>query len=163
MGNKPLAVALVLLALFLSFDRSVSAQGTTSRVTGTVSDSSGAAVTGATVTLTNEGTGISLTTETSSAGAYVFDLIQIGKYQISVEKTGFKKFVSPGNTVNINQPATVNVAMEVGDVSAVVTVENAAEQVQTSSSGNIGSTVEQRTLESLPIVGLRGKKPAGPT
>ncbi len=55
MGNKPFAIALVLLALLFSFDRSVSAQGTTSRVTGTVTDSSGAAVTGATVTLTNVG------------------------------------------------------------------------------------------------------------
>lgn len=159
MAQKPFAIALVLIALFLSFVGEASAQGTTSRVTGTVVDSAGAAVPGASVTLTNEGTGIVLTTQTSDVGAYVFDLIQIGKYQISVEKTGFKKFVSPGNTVNINQPATVNATLEVGDVSAVVTVEGAATQVQTSSSGNIGSTIEQRTLESLPIVGLRGRNP----
>ncbi|HCA57279.1 MAG TPA: hypothetical protein DEP46_04750, partial [Blastocatellia bacterium] len=53
----------------------------------------------------------------------------------------------------------VNVALEVGDVSAVVSVEATAEQVQTSTSGNVGSTIEQRTLESLPIVGLRGRNP----
>lgn len=159
MGNKPFAIALVLLALLLSFDRPVSAQGTTSRVTGTVVDNSGAAVSGATVTLTNAGTDSALTTQTSESGSYTFDLIQIGKYDISVEKQGFKKFLSTGNTVNINQPATVNVALEVGDVSATVTVVSSVEEVQTSTSGNIGSTVEQRTLESLPIVGSRGRNP----
>ncbi|MBP6004683.1 MAG: Plug domain-containing protein [Pyrinomonadaceae bacterium] len=46
-----------------------------------------------------------------------------------------------------------------GDVSAVVTVEGTAEQVQTSTSGNVGTTVEQRTLEAVPIVGLRGRNP----
>lgn len=159
MAQKPCTYTLVLIALLLFFAGQAAAQGTTSRVTGTVTDTSGSLVPGATVTLMNEGTGIPLTTQTSDSGTYLFDLIQIGKYQITVEKSGFKKFVSPGNTVNINQPATVNVVLEVGDVSAVVTVASAATEVQTSSSGNIGSTVEQRTLESLPIVGLRGRNP----
>src|SRR5262249_44907917 len=135
------------------------AQGTTSRVTGVVTDNTGAAVAGATVTLTNEGTSAILTTQTGDSGVYVFDLIQPGKYTILVEKQGFKKFISTGNTALINQPTTVNAALEVGDVSAVVSVEASAEQVQTSTSGNVGSTVEQRTLESLPIVGLRGRNP----
>lgn len=135
------------------------AQGTTSRVTGTVSDNSGAAVAGATVTLTNEGTGVSITTETSESGTYAFDLIQVGNYEVSVEKQGFKKLVSKGNLVSVNQPATVNAVLEVGDVSATVTVENSAEQVQTSTSGNLGSTLDQRTLESLPIITDRGRNP----
>ncbi len=145
--------------IMLAFTISAFTQGTTSRVTGTVEDSSGAAVAGATVTLTNEGTNVSLKTQTSGSGNYSFDLIQVGSYKITVEKTGFKKFVSNSNQVNVNVPATINVAMEVGDVSAVVTVDNAGEQVQTSSSGNIGTTVDQRTLESLPVVGLRGRNP----
>lgn len=135
------------------------AQGTTSRVAGTVTDASGAAVPSATVTLKNEATGVSFNTASSSSGAYAFDLIPAGTYEITVEKTGFKKFVTPGNIVQINQPATVNVAMQVGDVSATVTVQAAADVVQTSSSGNIGSTINQKALESLPIVGLRGRNP----
>lgn len=146
------------VALFLMM-MSALGQGTTSRLTGTVVDASGAAVAGATVTLTNEGTGISFTTQTSAGGAYTFDLIPAGTYQVSVEKTGFKKFVATNNVVQINQPATINVSMQVGDVSAQVTVEAAAEAVQTSSSGNIGSTLNQKTLESLPVVGLRGRNP----
>ncbi|MEO7672988.1 MAG: carboxypeptidase-like regulatory domain-containing protein, partial [Pyrinomonadaceae bacterium] len=159
MGNKPFAIALVLLALLLSFDRSVSAQGTTSRVTGSVTDSSGAAVSGATVTLTSGGTNASITTQTSDGGSYVFDLIQAGNYTVTVEKQGFKKFISTNNGVLINQPSTVNALLEIGDVSATVSVEGSAEQVQTSSSGNLGGTVEQRTIESLPIVGTRGRNP----
>src|SRR5215211_4377556 len=75
-------------------------QGTTSRVTGTVVDEKGSVVPGAVVTLTNEATQSALTIETSSGGTYVFDSIQIGKYTVSVEKQGFKKAVSVGNTAN---------------------------------------------------------------
>jgi hypothetical protein len=134
-------------------------QGTASRVTGVVTDPSGAIVPGATVTLTNEGTAVSFTTETSSTGDYVFDSVQIGVYTLAVEMQGFKKFVSTGNTVNINQPATVDVALEIGAINDVVTVVSSAELVQTNSSGNIGNTVEQNTLVSLPIVGNRGRNP----
>ena len=159
MVRKPIAVALVLVSLMFALGGSAHAQGTTSRVTGTVTDSAGAAISGATVTLTNEGTGISLTAQTSESGSYTFDLIQIGTYQIAVEKQGFKRFIATGNVVNVNQPATVNAVLEVGGVQEVVTVQGAVEQVQTGSSGNLGSTVEQRTVESLPIVGSRGRNP----
>ncbi|HJR08496.1 MAG TPA: TonB-dependent receptor [Pyrinomonadaceae bacterium] len=136
-----------------------SAQGTASRVTGTVVDPSGAVVPDATVTLTNEGTQVSFNTQTTSTGNYVFDSVQIGTYTVSVEKSGFKKFISTSNPVNINQPATVDVTLEVGGVTDVVQVVGSAELVQTNSSGNFGNTVEQRTLESLPIVGVRGRNP----
>lgn len=157
--QKQVYALLTGLLLVLCGSVLANAQGTTSRVTGTVNDASGAAVPGATVTLKNEATGVSFTTQSSSSGAYAFDLIPPGTYQVAVEKTGFKKFISSGNVVQINQPATVNVQMQVGDVSAAVTVEASADVVQTSSSGNIGSTINEETLESLPIVGLRGRNP----
>ncbi len=135
------------------------AQGTTSRFTGTVTDASGAAIPGALVILTDEARGTTLTTTTGDNGSYNFDLIQIGTYTLAVEKEGFNKYVSKNNVVNVNLPTTLNVALEVGNVSIVVTVENTAEQVQTSTSGNIGTTIEEKTIESLPIVGLRGRNP----
>ena len=159
MARKSFAFALILFTALALMCVSVAAQGTTSRVVGTVADSTGAAVPGATVTLTNEATNLSLTTESSDSGAYIFDLIQPGTYTVTVEKQGFKKFVSTNNTVLINQPGTINVPLEVGDVSAVVSVESTAEQVQTSTSGNVGTVVEQRTLESVPIVAARGRNP----
>ncbi|MBK7709059.1 MAG: carboxypeptidase regulatory-like domain-containing protein [Acidobacteria bacterium] len=157
MGKKLFLMALSLS--ILSFGANVFGQGTTSRVTGTVEDNSGGAVAGATVTLTNQGTNSSLTTQTSGSGVYVFDLVQPGDYRVTVEKAGFKKFVSSNNQVLVNQPATINVKLEIGDVSATVNVEGSAELVQTSTSGNVGGTVDQRSLESLPIVGLRGRNP----
>lgn len=153
--SKVASIALMVLSLAIfSFG-----QGTTSRITGVVSDSDGNVVPGAKVTLTNEGTNVSLTAMTASNGSYVFDLIQAGTYTVTVEREGFKRFVSIRNAVLINQPATVNVSLEVGDVTATVSVESSAEQVQTSTSGNIGSTIDQRSLESLPIVGTRGRNP----
>lgn len=159
MNKRTTAIFLSLLVSLLLFAGQTFGQGTTSRLTGTVVDGTGAGVPGATVTLTNEATGISFTTQTGSSGVYAFDLIPAGTYQVAVEKAGFKKFIATNNVVQINQPTTVNVAMQVGDVSAQVTVEAAAEAVQTSSSGNIGSTLNQKTLESLPVVGLRGRNP----
>lgn len=151
----------VLLSITLLFNIAGTAlgQGTTSRITGTVLDSSGAAVPNATVTLTNEGTQTILTTETTDAGVYSFESIQVGQYTVAVEKSGFKRFVSTNNTANINQPATVNVTLEIGGLNESVRVEGTAELVQTSSSGNFGNTVEQRTLVQLPIVGSRGRNP----
>ncbi len=134
-------------------------QGTASRVTGTVVDEKGSVVPGAVVTLTNEATQSVLTTETGSAGTYVFDSIQVGRYSVTVEKQGFKKAVSVGNTANINQPVTVDITLEIGGLSETVQIVGSAEAVQTSSSGNIGNTVEQRTLVTLPIVGNRGRNP----
>ena len=149
-----LGIALLLSTMSMAF-----AQGTTSRVTGTVHDANGSAVAGALVTLINEGTGISFTTSTSESGTYAFDLVQIGKYSISIEKQGFKKFLSQGNTINVNQPTVVSTVLETGGVAETVTVQAAGEQVQTATSGNLGSTIDQRTLESLPIVGTRGRNP----
>ncbi|MDQ3219647.1 MAG: Plug and carboxypeptidase regulatory-like domain-containing protein, partial [Acidobacteriota bacterium] len=159
MAKKPFVIAVVLVALLFSFDLIVSAQGTTSRVTGTVTDTSGSVIAGATVTLVNEATGASLTTETSDSGAYNFDLVLPGTYSVTVEKAGFKKFVGTDNQALVNQPATVNASLQVGAIEEVVTVEGAAEQVQTSTSGNVGTTIDQRVLEAAPIIGLRGRNP----
>src|ERR1041384_590879 len=151
----------ILAFLFLAFCLVAVAngQGTTSRVTGTVQDANGASVPGAKVTLTNEATTVSFTTETSDSGAYSFDLVQVGTYSVTVEKQGFKKFISTSNPVNVNQPATINATLEAGGMAETVTVQAGAEQVQTSTSGNIGSTIDQHTLEALPIVGTRGRNP----
>ncbi len=157
--RKSFVTCFVIFSLLMLWCVSVLAQGTTSRVTGMVTDPTGAVIPGATVTLTNEGTGTSASVQTNTDGIYVFDLVQPGNYTITIEKQGFKKFVSKGNAVFVNQPATVNAVLEVGDTNLTVIVESSAELVQTSTSGNIGGTVEQRVVESLPIIGLRGRNP----
>lgn len=135
------------------------AQGITSRVVGTVTDPTGALVPGATVTLTNQATNVSYHTTTTSAGSYVFEAVTVGTYAVTVEKPGFKKFVTRENTLTIGQPMTVNAQLQVGEVSQVVQVTAAAQSVQTSTSGNFGNLVNQRAVQELPIVGTRGRNP----
>src|SRR4029079_10755592 len=132
MNRRSLSAVALIAALLLSYAPAALAQGSASRVTGIVQDAGGAVVEGATVTLTNEGTNVPLTTQTTSTGNYVFDSVQVGSYSVTVEKQGFKKFVSTGNAVNINQPATVNAVLEAGNINESVTVQGSAELVQTS-------------------------------
>ncbi|MEO7142181.1 MAG: TonB-dependent receptor, partial [Bryobacteraceae bacterium] len=136
-------------------------QGTTSRLVGVVSDPSGAAVANVAVRLTNQGTGTTFSTTTSSAGSYTFEALQPGMYEVSAEAPGFRKFTSSGNNVTIGQPATVNIALQVGDVTESVEVSGAAEAVETSSSGNLGNVLEEKAIKDLPIVGSRGRNPIG--
>lgn len=157
---KKLTPQLLLIVAFLLITSSLAlGQGTTSRVAGIVRDANGGTIAGATVTLMNEATSISFTAETSESGAYAFDLVQVGNYSLTVEKQGFKRYLSKSNAINVNQPTTINVSLEPGGVAETVIVQASGEQVQTSTSGNIGSTIEQRTLEALPIVGTRGRNP----
>jgi hypothetical protein len=151
--------ALFFCALNLVFCLAVFSQGTTTRITGTVTDPQGSPVSGATVTIRRQGVETPITTQTSDSGQYVFDLIQAGTYEVTVEKAGFNKIVSTGNVAQINVPTTVNLTLAVGDVNATVTVVGAAEAVQTATSGNVSSTVDAKTVESLPIVGTRGRNP----
>src|SRR5437773_2865595 len=143
--------------IFLVSTVSAAAQGTTSRVLGVVTDQTGAIVPGATVTLTNEATGVSFNTTTTGAGTYAFEAIQVGTYSLTVELQGFKKFVSTGNAVNISEPTTINAKLEAGGIAEIVEVTAGTQLVQTSTSGNLGTTFEQKTIESLPIIGGRGR------
>ncbi|MBL8203396.1 MAG: carboxypeptidase regulatory-like domain-containing protein [Blastocatellia bacterium] len=138
------------------------AQGTTSRVTGVIADKAGAVIPGATVTLTNEGTNVSFTTQSTDSGTYVFEAIQVGSYTITVELNGFKKYVAKNNVLTIGVPLTVNIAMEVGATAEQVEVVGQFEKVQTSTSGNLGSIVDNKTLVDLPLgleAGTGGRNP----
>jgi hypothetical protein len=145
------------LLLFVLFASGLLAQGTTSRLTGIVLDSSGAAVAGAPVKLIEEATNTTFETRTADNGAYFFDGVKPGLYTVAIEVQGFKKYQSRQNRVSIGQPATVNVTLEVGAVADTVDVVETAQQVQTSTSANLGTTLNQKTITDMPIVGTRGR------
>jgi hypothetical protein len=129
------------------------AQTTTGSIVGTVTDPSGAAVPGATVTVTNEGTGIvviRLTTDPS--GNYVATTLLPGRYSITVEATGFKKSVSPGINLSVQDRLGVNVTLEVGQVTETVEVIGAAPALQTDSS-YLGQVVDSQRIVDLPLNG----------
>ena len=135
------------------------AQGTTSRVLGTVQDATGAVVPNADIKLINEGTRVTFQTKSSDSGAYTFEAVQPGEYELDVEASGFRKFISKANRVTIGQPATINVRLEVGTLVDTVEVASAVETVQTSTSGNYGNLVSGQAVKDLPIVGSRGRNP----
>ncbi len=145
--------------LALSLTSALFAQGTTSRILGIVQDPSGAAIGAVTVKLTNDATSVTFTTKSTETGAYVFDSVQIGTYTVSMEAAGFKKFASRGNQISIGQPTTVNVTLEVGELTQQVEVSGSAELVQTSTSGNFGNLMSGTQIRDLPIVGTRGRNP----
>src|SRR5258707_8944440 len=101
------------LVLFVCACATAFGQGTTSRVLGTVQDSSGAVVPAATVKLVNEGTRVAFETRTSAAGAYFFEAVQPGSYELDVAANGFRKFTTHNNVVTIGEPTTINVRLEV--------------------------------------------------
>lgn len=135
------------------------AQGTTSRISGVVTDSTGAVVANATVTAINEGTAAVYTTKTSASGTYAFDALQVGRYTVKAESPGFKQFVSTGNVLAIGIPTSVDPKLEVGGSAETVQVEGGYDLVQTESSGNLGGQIDSITLTQLPIVGTRGRNP----
>src|SRR5262245_50928984 len=100
-------VSIVVALTVLCADCALFAQVSTSRLTGTVQDVSGAVVAGATVTLRNEGTGALRTANSAENGSFTFDAIPTGMYTVEVEAQGFKKAVLRANEVRIGQPTTV--------------------------------------------------------
>jgi hypothetical protein len=148
------------LCCLLSMSLSLAlAQGTTSRISGVATDSSGAAVANAVITARNDDTGVSYTTKTSAAGTYSFDSLQIGRYTVRAEAIGFKQFVSTGNVLAIGMPTSIDPKFEIGATTESVQVQGGYDLVQTESSGNFGAVIDNVTLTQLPIVATRGRSP----
>ena len=121
-------------------------------VNGTVSDATGAVVPGATVTLVNQATGVETETVTNASGLYTFVNVRAGRYAISVSATGFKVSQLPVFTVGVNETVGQNVSLEVGAVTETIEVTGQAALLQASSS-ELGTTVEQRVVQDLPLNG----------
>jgi Carboxypeptidase regulatory-like domain/TonB-dependent Receptor Plug Domain len=143
---------LLLVIVLAVFAVNAVAQTSTSRITGRVVDSKQASIAGASVTITNEATNVSQTQTTTEAGVYAFEALPVGDYSLTVEQSGFKKFVKTGNHIEVNNPLTVDVVLEIGQVSEVVTVQGGPEQLQTANA-TMGNVVEQKAIETLPLNG----------
>lgn len=141
--------ATVLIAIVCA---SAFAQTGTSNITGTVRDPQGAVVAGATVTATNEATGVKNTQTTTDSGVFAFSAMPVGDYSITVERQGFKTLEKTGNALEVGTPLTVDLNLEVGDVAEKVTVVAGTETLQTANA-TIGNVVEQKAIETLPLNG----------
>jgi hypothetical protein len=122
------------VALCVLLSQRASSQTTTGSILGAITDPSGTAVRGALVTVTNEGTNITVIGMlTDSSGNYVATTLPPGRYSFSVKAPGFKVAVSAGILVNVQDRVEVNIAMEVGQLSETVEVVGAAQPLQTDS------------------------------
>lgn len=123
---------------------------TSTSLRGTVTDQSGSVVAGAKVTLTNTDTGISRASVAGSDGGYLFDLLSVGTYKVTVEKPGFATFVQDGIKLELNQFGRVDVALKVGQTSQIVEVRSNVAQVDTTSAV-LGKVEDQRMINDLPL------------
>jgi hypothetical protein len=117
--NKTVRLSLLLLTLLTFLVTPILAQ-TTGSISGEVKDEKQAVINGATVTLRNVTTNQSRTSQTDSDGRYRFTGVPVGDYEVTVESTGFAKYVQSGIKLELNQPATVDVTMKPGAVTEVV-------------------------------------------
>lgn len=136
----------------LSSANTASGQMTTGSILGTVHDSSGAVVTGATVTVTDTGKGTTKTDTTDAQGGYNIPFLLPGSYDLSVTAQGFKTTISKGIVVDIDQKARVDVDLQPGGVSETVNVESAAPLIHLDSS-ELGDVVGKTQVQNLPLNG----------
>jgi carboxypeptidase family protein/TonB-dependent receptor-like protein len=126
------------------------AQLTTGSISGTVTDQTGAAVPGATVTLKNTETGISRSAVSGPTGRYDASSLPLGTYEVSASLSGFQTVVHPGIELTVGKNAMVNFALQVGEVSQSVTVAGEATQVETTTA-TVSNLVDAKKVEDLPL------------
>ncbi len=124
----------------------------TSAIIGNVTDSTGAAIPAANVTVRNTETGIARTIMTDDGGDYRVLSLPVGNYEVRVEKTGFKAVVRSGIDLVVAQQAVVNIQLAVGEVTQAVTVLGEAQIVNTTTSPTSGLVSEQQ-VKDLPLNG----------
>ena len=127
------------------------AQEVSAGITGTVTDPSGAAISGATVIATDLDRGTEFPTKTNSDGIYAFPRVPVGRYQVKVEATGFKQFINPELTLEVNQRARLNVAMQIGAMSESVSVTSDAPLLQTDTT-QVGGVMDSTTIQTMPLI-----------
>ncbi|MCX6593301.1 MAG: TonB-dependent receptor [Acidobacteria bacterium] len=142
----------VLAALALATAASAYPQASTASINGTLRDSSGSVVPGASLVLKNPATSVETRTASNEAGYYAFLNIQPGQYTLEVSKAGFRTNRLSQFTMAVNQTATLDVVMEVGSVTEAVTVEAIGAEVQASTS-EIGAVVAREQVVDLPLNG----------
>jgi len=126
------------------------AQTTNGSIQGTVTDPSGATVSGATVTGRNLDTGLTQATTTTDAGIYSLPNLPPGRYSVAVEAPNMKKYSREGVTVTTGSTVSLDIRMQLGAVSDSVTVTADALQLQTATS-DVGVTLQTSLIQNLPL------------
>jgi hypothetical protein len=142
--------AIRIIGLFLLCAIAVSAQTNKGGISGTVMDANGAAVPGATVTVTNVGTNQSTTVVTSDTGAFTVSSLEPVVYRVLVEAQGFKKALLENVKVDTSSTASANFLLETGAVAETVTV-TADSALLNTETGTTSHTVTERQIQDIPL------------
>src|SRR5579871_2762700 len=127
-------------------------QGTTAQINGTVRDSTGLAVAGAAVQVTQTATALVRTTTASQDGSYVFPNLPVGPYVLEISKPGFSKYVQSGILLQVDSSPTIDAVLQVGSVTEQVVVQADASLVETRTSG-VGTVVDNQRVVEMPLNG----------
>jgi carboxypeptidase family protein len=146
------AVKLFIFVCLLTSISFATAQGVSGRIVGTVLDQSNAAVSNATITVTNPDTAVTSKVLTNSSGEYRVDSLPPGNYQVTLEAQGFRTVVSKGNIVTVDDATVVDFMAQVGSTTQSVVVSSASPLVDTTSS-SLGEVESEREISSLPLNG----------
>jgi hypothetical protein len=142
----------VLIGTFIAFGALIFAQSATTSLRGTVSDSNGAVVVGATVTLSDPATGLSRNATTGSQGEYQFLELPPATYELMVKARGFANVRMTGIQLLVRTPATVNVTVQVAG--GIETVEvNATANLVNTDNATMGHAFDTQQIQSLPFEG----------
>lgn len=146
-----LCCACVLVILLGAVGASAQIAGT-GNIQGTVTDSSGAVLPGATVTVTNEATQVKVTTKTSSAGVYLFPGLHIGTYDLAATGRGFKTYVQKGIVLEVGSSIAVNPSLAIGATTQEVEVQAEGLALQTQDP-TYKQTIDQNEMTAMPLNG----------
>jgi len=124
----------------------------TANIQGTVTDSSGAAVVGAKVTIKNPAAGIERTTQTGSTGSYEVAALPPGTYSVQVQMAGFEIQLAKDVALQVSQNSVQNFSVKVANTSEVVTVEATAPVIEQTTM-TVGQSIDQRTVQDIPLNG----------
>ena len=141
----------ILCLTLLSVASSLRGQADTGRLQGTIADTSGAAVSGANVSITNTATGFAQSTSTNELGYYAVSALLPGHYRVEVTMQGFKKVVRELD-LQVAQIAVADFTLDVGEVTQSVTVDAGSPVIDPADSA-IGEVVESRQVTELPLNG----------
>ena len=142
---KPMFAVLLLIS-------SAGAQEFRASLSGEITDPSGAAISGATITVTNVDRNSDSVETSNSLGRYVINFLSPGTYKVTVDKPGFKKLVRQGIRLSSSDKFDVDLRLEVGSISEAVTVMGEPPQLQTESASR-SALIENRVIESVPTNG----------
>jgi hypothetical protein len=149
-GNKQL---FWLLLLILVAHQTVSAQTVVGRISGTVQDSNGANVPNASVKVTNSANNFERTVTTDENGFYTITNLPVGTYTIEAESKGYKKALVSGQSVTADARLTVDLKLEVGEVSETVEIVGAAGETVNTTSGEVARVIDQQQVQNLALNG----------